>query len=30
MIALSLRLEVRDLEEPKFDLEDLFLLSFIN
>ncbi len=27
-IPLYLRLEVSDLDDPKFDLEDLFLLSF--
>lgn len=29
IIALSLRLEVSDREEPKLDFEDLFLRSFI-
>jgi hypothetical protein len=29
MMALSLRLEVNDLEDPRLDLDDLFLLSFI-
>lgn len=29
MIALSLRLEVSDRDEPKLDFDDLFLLSFM-
>ncbi len=29
IIALSLRLDPKDRLEPKLDLEDLFLLSFI-